>query len=88
MSIKSFFTISRHKIYTKSISKLHYNSTKRLNMHMYASNIREKLGSGFVRIFGEKFQDLRSAPIHIPESNRGKTRDQIFEENFGKNNPI
>ena len=32
MSIEFFFTISCHKIYTKSISNLHFNCLKRLNM--------------------------------------------------------
>ena len=63
MSIKFLLTISCHKICTKSISKFHYNSIKRLNIPIYASNIREKLGSRFVRIFGRpQFRSLSVDP--------------------------
>ena len=58
MSIKFLLTISCHKIHTKSRSKLHYNPRKLLNIHSYASDIREKLGSGFVGIFDKRFPDL------------------------------
>jgi len=76
VSIKFLFTISCHKLYTKCISKLHYNSIKRLNIHFSASNIREELGPGFVRIFGRpQFRSL--SKLHFSEE---KNEQSFLEE--------